>query len=96
MEWISNARFKQNVDEGTIFKLKGFKRGISIHKIYGLGDALYLSCHELGITKFGLNTEDFNLAVENAKVIIRTKMEMLNDDFVGFLSDESENVIVRY
>lgn len=95
MEWISNAKFGQEVTEGTIFRFKG-KIGISIHTIYGLGNKFYLTCHSLGLEAFGLNTEDFNLAVENAKVIVREKMNLLNELSGSFVWDESENVIVRY
>lgn len=96
MQWKSNVHWNQDVNEGTIFTLKDPKADISIHKIHGLGNKWYLSCRPLGISQFGLNTEDFDLAVEDAKVIIQTKLEMLGQNFAGFLSDDSKNEIVRY
>lgn len=97
MQWKSNARWNQDVNEGTIFTLKDDSVSISIHKIHGIGNnKWYLSCHTLGISQFGLNTEDFDLAVEDAKVIIQTKLEMLSQNFAGFLSDTSANMKVRY
>ena len=96
MEWKSNARWHQDVKEGTIFTLKDIKTDISIHKIHGLGNKWYLTCRAINIYQFGLNTDDFDLAVENAKVIIREKLKLLNDYFECFVSDESENEIVRY
>lgn len=97
MQWKSNARWNQDVKEGTIFTLKDDSVSISIHKIHGIGnDKWYLSCRTLGISQFGLNTEDFDLAVEDAKAIIQTKLEMLSQNFAGFLSDDTENKIVRY
>lgn len=95
MEWISNAKFKQEVTEGTVFKLKG-KADICIHTIHGLGNAFYLTSHNLGLEAFGLNTEDFGIAVENAKVIVREKLKLINERHADFLADESENVFVRY
>lgn len=94
-EWKSNVRFNQPCEDGTIFTLKG-QEGISIHKIVGLGDSLYLTCNDLNIVQFGLNTEDFDTAVENAKTIVRTRLETLQEKFNGFLSDETETKFVRY
>lgn len=96
MEWISNAKYKQDVKDGTIFTLKGKKAGISIHKIHGLGDRLYLTCRSLSIESMGLNTADFDIAVENAKVIVNERLKMLTEYYSEFLTDESENVFVRY
>ena len=96
MEWISNAKYKQDLKEGTIFTLKGANVSISIHKIHGFGDRLYLTCRNLNIEQMGLNTADFDIAVENAKAIIRVKLEMLGEYFSKFLTDETENVFVRY
>ncbi len=95
MEWISNAKFKQEVTEGTVFRLKG-KMDVCIHTIHGLGNNFYLTSRRLGLESFGLNTDDFNLAVENAKVIVREKLKLLNELCADFLADESENVFVRY
>lgn len=97
MQWRSNARWNQDVNEGTIFTLKDSTVNISIHKTHGIGNnKWYLSCRTLDISQFGLNTEDFDLAVEDAKIIIQTKLEMLSQNFAGFLSDDTENKIVRY
>ena len=95
MEWKSNARCNQDLTEGTMFDYKG-KIGICIHKIHGLGNRIYLTCTKLSIAAFGLDTDDFNIAVEKAKVIVREKLILLNDACLAFLDDESENVFVRY
>jgi hypothetical protein len=95
MEWISNAKFKQELTDGTIFRLKG-REDVCIHTIHGLGKNFYLSCGRLGIQSFGLNTDDFNIAVENTKVIISEKLKMLNELYANFLANESNNVFVRY
>lgn len=95
MEWVSNAKFKQELTEGTVFRLKG-NMDICIHTIHGLGSKFYLTCRNLNLESFGLNTDDFILAVENAKVIVREKLKRLNEQCADFLSDESTNVFVRY
>lgn len=95
MEWISNAKFNHKVTEGTVFRLKG-NMDVCIHNIHGLGNNFYLTCRILGIESFGLNTDDFILAVENAKVIVREKLKLLNERCADFLSDESQDIFVRY
>ena len=95
MEWISNAKYNQELTDGTIFQLKG-KADVCIHTIHGLGKNFFLSSRLLGLESFGLNTEDFDIAVEKAKVIVREKLKLLNERYSDFLVDESENVLVRY
>lgn len=95
MEWRSNARLKQELAEGTIFSIKG-QADICIHKIHGLGDKFYLTCGQLNFCSFGLNTDDFNTAVNNAKKVVKVRMERLNAVYTNFIEDESNNVIVRY
>ena len=96
MEWKTNARFGQDEKDGTIFTSKATERKCAIHQIWGCGKKFYLSCPALEIRDFGLNTEDFDAAVANAKVVIREKLDMLNRDFNAFLSDETETKIVRW
>lgn len=95
MEWISNAKFKQEVTEGTIYKHKG-RMDICIHNIHGLGNDFFLTCRRLGFESFYLKTKDFNIAVENTKVIVREKLELWNKLYTDFIEDESDNVFVRY
>ena len=95
MQWKSNAKYSQSVEEGTIFTLKSDAR-IVIHKYHGYGESWYLSCYPLGIEREPLNTEDFNTAVENAKAMISRKLKTLNYTYTVFASDVSKTEIVRY
>ena len=95
MEWISNAKLKQELTEGTVFKLRGIT-DICIHKIHGLGNKLFLSCRLVGFESFDLRTEDFTVAVENTKAVVQKKLEVLNKIYAEFINDESDNVFVRY
>lgn len=94
-EWKSNARFNQPAENGTIFDFKGQAR-ISIHKMVGCGNVFYLTCRDLEISSISLNTDDFEMAVENAKTVIRVRLEMIQERFDKFLSDKSDARIVRY
>lgn len=95
VEWISNAKLKQELTEGTIFKLKG-RMDICIHNIHGLGNGYFLSCRLLGLESFDLRTEDFNVAVENTKAVVQKKLEVLNKLYMEFIEDKTRNVFVRY
>ena len=95
MEWKTNARWGQEVTEGTIYTFKE-NEAIKIHKMCGLGNKWYLSCHCLNISQFGLNTDDFDLAVENAKVIVTEKLKLITEKIDRFRLDDSPNVFVRY
>lgn len=95
MKWISNAKYGKELASGSIFTLRG-KADIRIHKIHGFGDKFYLTCHGIGLDAFGLNTDNFDLAVENAKVIVREKLKLLNEKYENFLADESASEFARY
>lgn len=95
MEWISNAKLRQNMTEGTIFKLRG-RTDICIHKIHGLGNVLFLSCRLLGFESFDLKTEDFNFAVKTAKAVVEKRLNVFDEIYADFIKDESDNVFVRY
>lgn len=96
MQWISNARYKQELTDGSIFELKESGIRISIHKIHGLGDDLYLTCRDLGFDQKNLKTENFDEAVKMAKNLILERAAFLSAEAVKFHDDESENEFVRY
>lgn len=95
MEWKSNARINQNLEEGSIFTLKN-PLDICIHKYVGCGDNLYLSCHKLGIDTENLYTEDFNEAVKKAKQIVMIYSRRVFLDAQAFFKSTEENIMVRY
>ena len=58
MEWVSNARYNQELNAGTIFDAKKTGRRVTIHKLHGFGDDWYLTCRDLGIERENLRTEE--------------------------------------
>lgn len=76
--------------KGTIFELKDNKLRIIIHKIHGCNDALFLSCYKLGIEDKDLQTEDFNIAVNKSKELIRQRIEYLLSESKRFTGDDSD------
>lgn len=95
LEWKSNARYNEDVEQGTIFNLKDNKLGVSIHQYVGCRKRWFLSCTALKISQHCLETEDFNEAVSKAKELISIKMQELNY-FAQAFTDGEENILVRY
>lgn len=95
MKFKSNARYKEKLEDGSIFDLKDNSLKLSIHKYTGCGDNLYLSCYELGISTKNLETEDFNKAVSKSKEIVSERVKHLREEAYRFCMDTHVE-IVRY
>lgn len=96
MEWISNAKYGQELNTGTIFDVKKIGRRVTIHKLHGLGNGWYLTCRDLGIEKENLRTEDFEQAIQKAKDTVQLKLFSFNQLFKDFWEDTTETTFTRY
>lgn len=96
MEWISNAKYGQELNTGTIFYAKKIGRSVTIHKLHGFGNGWYLTCRDLDIERENLRTEDFDQAIQKAKDIVRLKLFSFNQLFKDFLEDDAETTFTRY
>lgn len=96
MQWKSNAKYGQELTDGSIFELKESGISIKIHKIAGCGGGLYLTCRDFGFVQRNLDTEDFDEAVENAKSLILKRANFLSKEALKFHDDESKNEFMRY
>ena len=96
MEWVSNCRSNQKPEEGTIFSLKNNPLRISIHRFVGCGEEWFLSCPEFNITQVSLSTNDFDKAVEKAKLAIETVATLNYLNAKSFFESTEENIIVKY
>lgn len=88
-------KFKKNKAE-SIFDLKDNELGISIHKYIGCGDELFLNCKAFGIQNEDLRTENFDDALELAKIKIINKAISLKNEAEKFFDDKSKNEFVNY
>ena len=95
MKLISNAKFGEPVESGTIFRTQDYGIDICIHKICGCGDAWYLNCHELGIDNLQLKSENLFRCVDESKEILKKKLELLNARFNDFYKDNDVKIL-RY
>lgn len=93
MKLISNAKFGEPVESGTIFRTQGHGIDICIHKICGCGDTWYLNCNELGIDNLQLKSENLFRCVDEAKEILRQKLELLNGRFNNFYEDNDVKML---
>lgn len=88
MNMISNAKRGEPVENGTIFRIKENGFDICIHKIIGCGDCWYLNCTEMGINDLPLTSKDLFQCVDDAKEIIKYKLEALNVRFNSLYEDK--------
>ena len=96
MEWISNAKYGQELNTGTVFDVKKIGRRVTIHKMHGFGNGWYLTCRDLGIEKENLRTKDFEQAIQKAKDTVRLKLFSFNQLFKDFWEDTTETTFTRY
>lgn len=95
MEFKSNARHGVLAENGSVFELKDSNLNISIHKYYGCGNLLFLSCKTLNISTRALNTEDFSDAVEIAKKVLEEEIKAITHAF-ELIKDDNEIKVVNY
>nr|DAJ18873.1 MAG TPA: hypothetical protein [Siphoviridae sp. ctQHO9] len=87
MKLISNAKFGEPVESGTIFRTQDHGINICIHKICGCGNVWYLNCNELGIDNLRLKSENLFRGMDEAKEILKKQLESLNERFDNFYKD---------
>lgn len=93
MKFKSNAKYSQPVESGSVYEGRIGNLIISVHHIYG-GKEWYLSCHSLNINQRELKSEDLMSAINEAKEILRKKVEDLQKDVNAFCEESVE--ISRY
>lgn len=96
MKLISNAKFGEPVESGTIFNIKEYGFNICIHKIIGCGDTWYLDCGELNIDNLPLKNKTLFGCVKDTKEIIKCRLDTLNKWFYDFYNDDSKMEISNY
>lgn len=94
MEWISNCRYNQQPEEGTIFQLKSINIKLCIHHYAGCGDWWFLSCPALDINTYNLATNDFDKAVIKAQEYLDDIIVDLYNKIRKFTLDNSTNIMV--
>jgi hypothetical protein len=44
MKYISNAKYGEPVETGTIYRSDNRRLGICVHTLFGCGETLYMNC----------------------------------------------------
>lgn len=93
MKFKSNAKYGQPVESGSIYEGKIGNLFISIHHIYN-GEEWYVSCHDLNIKQRELESKDLISAINEAKEVLKKKVDDLQKDVNAFCEESIE--ISRY
>ena len=89
MKFISNARYSEPVESGTIFRGEIESVRISVHRIIHC-EGWYLSCPDLMIGQRKLKSDDLLSAIEESKAVLKKAVEDLRKDIDSFCEAEIE------
>lgn len=93
MKFISNAKYNQPVESGSIFEAKAGRLRISVHRIHHL-DGWYLTCQEIRIHQHKLKSDGFINATKEAREIIKSVIDVMKEDISKAIDESVE--ISRY
>lgn len=93
MKFVSNAKYGQPVESGSIYEGRIGNLIISVHHIYN-GETWFLSCHKLNISQRELKNETLMGAIKEAKEILKQEIDVLQKDVNTFCEESIE--ISRY
>lgn len=88
MKWLDNNKTEvdtNRTDLPSVMYADIVNIKVCIHKMLGCGGELYLSCQELNINDWTLDTDNFDDAVLNAQKIIGDEFERLEQAVNEFL-----------
>lgn len=92
MKWIaSGLKHGEPIEKAGIFVLKENDLRIRIHHYKGCGEEWFLSCFGLGIDTYGTGEVSFDEAVKKAKKIVLHRIELLHNEALKFVLDDTEN-----
>ena len=78
MKFISNAKYGEPVESGTIFRTRISGTDIVIHRIFQI-EGWYLSCERLQIKDEKLKSETLTSAIKEVKNVLKNKIDYLNN-----------------
>lgn len=94
MKYISNAKYEEPVETGTIYIGDNKRLDICVHTLCGCGETLYMNCRVLGIVDKKLNSTSVISAINEAQSLAKQKLDLLNKELNTILNSEIE--ISRY
>ena len=94
MKYISNAKYGEPVETGTIYRGDSERLPICIHKMCGCGETLYMNCRTLDIHDKELNSTSVISAINEAQSLVKQELDLLGKELNSILNSEIE--ISRY
>ena len=94
MKYISNAKYGEPVETGTIYRGDNKRFDICVHKIHGCGEILYMNCQTLNIHDRRLNSTSVIAAINEAQSLAKQELDLLGKELNLILNSEIE--ISRY
>ena len=94
MKYISNAKYGEPVETGTIYRGDNKRLGICVHRLHGCGETLYMDCKALGIMDRKLNSTSAISAINEAQSLAKQELDLLSKELNSILNSEIE--ISRY
>ena len=94
MKYISNAKYGEPVETGTIYRGDSKGLDICVHTLCGCGETLYMNCQTLGIVNRKLNSTSLITAINEAQSLAKQKLDLLSKELNTILNSDIE--ISRY
>ena len=94
MKYISNAKYGEPVETGTIYRSDNERLDICVHTLRGCGETLYMNCRALGIVDRKLNSTSVITAINEAQSLVKQELDLLSKELNSILNSEIE--ISRY
>lgn len=94
MKYISNAKYGEPVETGTIYRGDNKRLDICVHTLCGCGETLYMNCQTLGIMDRELNSTSVMNAISEAQLLVKQELDLLCKELNTILNSEIE--ISRY
>lgn len=90
MKYISNAKYGEPVETGTIYRGENKRLNICVHTLFGCGETLYMNCKTLGIEDKRLNSTSVIAAINEAQSLVKRELDLLSKELNSVLNSEIE------
>lgn len=94
MKYISNAKYGEPVETGTIYRGDNKRLYICVRTLCGCGETLYMNCQTLGIVDRKLNSTSVIAAINEAQSLVKREFDLLSNELNTILNSKIE--ISRY
>lgn len=94
MKYISNAKYGEPVETGTIYRGDNKRLVICVHTLCGCGETLYMNCQTLDIVDRKLNSTSVIAAINEAQSLVKREFDLLSNELNTILNSKIE--ISRY